>query len=181
MASKLELEVAKESWEHCTVCSEFKQLAAFPSTPTTSACAHGRVTCLPCLQASIAYDIAHKGVRTLACPECGTKMTYDDVVRHTDTLVRTRYEDLLLRVTLQEHDAFVWVSAPNPAPNIMEESLRTGMDGVVSVAHPVAMLAESMSAPTRSLLSSVTAAAATRASPMAFPGMTDSHVRNMTW
>lgn len=98
------------SERECAVCSEQKDELAFPSTSTTRDCEHTQATCLPCLRASIAHDIERMGTRDITCPECSARLDYADVILHADEKSQARYEKLLVRLSMEGDEAFVWVS-----------------------------------------------------------------------
>ncbi|KAK0619466.1 hypothetical protein B0T14DRAFT_430801 [Immersiella caudata] len=98
--------------QECAVCFDTKALAAFPASTLTSTCRHSPSTCLVCIKSSIRSDLeAGKPSSRLACPECESLLSFDDVLKYADDESRGRYEELAMREALEGDEDFIWCAA----------------------------------------------------------------------
>ncbi|KAH7087133.1 hypothetical protein FB567DRAFT_60016 [Paraphoma chrysanthemicola] len=75
----------------CIICKVTKQPSAFASRRIAANCWHEPATCFQCLQAHIEKCVMAVGWEQCTCPECGERITYEDMGALADddnTLIR---------------------------------------------------------------------------------------------
>ena len=63
----------------CTICRETEHPSTFPSRQITSRCTHTTKTCKECIQQWVETCVETRGWDLCTCPECGEKMSREDV------------------------------------------------------------------------------------------------------
>jgi hypothetical protein len=63
----------------CIICKLTKEPSAFVNRRITGNCWHEPATCFPCLQSHVERCVVAQGWEHCTCPECGERMTYDDI------------------------------------------------------------------------------------------------------
>jgi hypothetical protein len=65
----------------CNVCCEPRKISEMPLGPITADCDHGAQTCRACLRQWLETSIRASVSETLSCPDCSSKMQYQDIRR----------------------------------------------------------------------------------------------------
>ena len=70
----------------CAVCTETLPVTEFPASTVTSSCAHSVRTCKRCIADSIHAELERKQWTDVACPECDTALSFEDVKEYAAQL-----------------------------------------------------------------------------------------------
>lgn len=68
----------------CEICLEDLPFANFPSRRISTGCNHEPSCCLPCLRRSIKTDHENKIWDAISCPECSSRLSYQDLQAFAD-------------------------------------------------------------------------------------------------
>jgi len=109
----------------CAICCQERGSGKFPGK-ITAACEHSRDVCSRCVAKTIDLEVNGKGNSTvIRCPHegCPAQLAYEDVRREASRAVFKKFDQLLLRKTLQEERSFRWCSSPGCGSGQMVEGL----------------------------------------------------------
>jgi hypothetical protein len=96
----------------CLCCGDEKLKLDFPASPPTSTCTHTSQTCTDCLASWMSVEFDTKGCDDIKCPECPSKLSFDDIKRAASAATFDAYERMLTRTALSALDDFAWCLAP---------------------------------------------------------------------
>lgn len=74
----------QEGLIQCCVCMENRETEYYPTIPITDNCWHPNLTCLRCLEYSIASDHSSKMWDDIRCPQCAQHLSYQNVKNFAD-------------------------------------------------------------------------------------------------
>jgi hypothetical protein len=77
----------------CITCKTAKDPSAFVNRRISANCWHEASTCFECLHAHVAKCITAQGWEHCTCPECGERLTYEDLGAFADDDTLVRWED----------------------------------------------------------------------------------------
>jgi len=77
----------------CIVCKTTQEPTAFINRRIAANCWHEPATCYGCLQAHIEKSVIAQGWEHCSCPECGERLTYDDMGAFADDDTFVRWDD----------------------------------------------------------------------------------------
>lgn len=80
-----------EPRQQCMVCMEMRRESKFPDGKVTEYCYHPSLTCLRCLEYSIASDHTTKMWDNISCPQCYGKLSYEEVKKFADPITFEQY------------------------------------------------------------------------------------------
>ncbi|KAF2192323.1 hypothetical protein K469DRAFT_735382 [Zopfia rhizophila CBS 207.26] len=95
----------------CIVCAESRSLHRFPKRPPTASCVHEVNTCWHCLRGWIRSEFESKIWDQISCPECSTRMQYEDIREFAPSEVFRRYDRLSTKAALESIPGFRWCIA----------------------------------------------------------------------
>lgn len=77
----------------CIMCKTTKDPSAFVNRRISANCWHEASTCFDCLRAHVEKCVAAEGWERCTCPECGERLTYEDLGAFADDDTLVRWED----------------------------------------------------------------------------------------
>jgi hypothetical protein len=77
----------------CIICKRTKEPSTFVNRRISGNCWHEPATCFPCLQSHIERCVTTQGWESCTCPECGERMTYDDIGSFADDDKLVKWEE----------------------------------------------------------------------------------------
>jgi hypothetical protein len=77
----------------CIICKLTKEPSTFVNRRISANCWHEPATCFPCLQSHIERCVVTQGWESCTCPECGERMTYDDIGSFADDDKLVKWEE----------------------------------------------------------------------------------------
>lgn len=77
----------------CIICKCTKEPSAFVNRRISGNCWHEPATCYQCLKVHIEGCVTTKGWDDCSCPECGERLTYDDLSAFADDNSLIKWED----------------------------------------------------------------------------------------
>ncbi|KAF8319092.1 hypothetical protein DL93DRAFT_2164776 [Clavulina sp. PMI_390] len=105
----LDEDIEVEKGKECVVCRDSKSDESYPTSPPTTACTHAVNVCKQCMERHIEAEVNGKGETIkITCPVCRSNLEYNDVQRGASAAIFKRYDDLLLRKSLQAMEDFRW-------------------------------------------------------------------------
>jgi len=99
----------------CNICARSGAETEIPVEKLTPRCAHVRTICKECIERHIAQSIEKQfyEIRCVCVEQgCSQTLTAQDVQKHASTRLFTRYDDGLLRSTLEKDPEFCWCARP---------------------------------------------------------------------
>ncbi|KAF2709796.1 hypothetical protein K504DRAFT_477016 [Pleomassaria siparia CBS 279.74] len=93
------------------VCAENRSIHRFPVRPPTSTCIHESNTCRHCLRAWIKSEFKSKVWNLIDCPECRSRLQYEDVKQFAPPEIFRRYDKLNTRAAMEAIPGFQWCIA----------------------------------------------------------------------
>ena len=83
-----------------------------PASKVTSSCTFARTVCEDCLQKHITHSIEKQDGEDIRCicttQKCSAKLKHRHVQRYASQETFRRYDEALLRITLERNDEFCW-------------------------------------------------------------------------
>ncbi|KAF1912449.1 hypothetical protein BDU57DRAFT_459451 [Ampelomyces quisqualis] len=77
----------------CILCKTTKDPSTFVNRRITANCWHEAATCFDCLQSHVEKCVTTHGWESCTCPECGERMTYDDIGAFADDDKLVKWDD----------------------------------------------------------------------------------------
>lgn len=92
----------------CIVCANTLPIKYFPSRPPTAACTHEVQVCKACLREWIWSEFESKVWDQINCPDCRSRMQYEDIRKFAPSVVFRKYDRLSTKAAFETIPGFRW-------------------------------------------------------------------------